>query len=240
MWRTHADEMPDEAAALTAVALSDLHAAAAQDVGPWTLLLDEFGAVIQHTAVRALAILQRGRSHGGQALVATQSVADVEALTNTAGLLDSLADNFAGVVAHRQSSPDSRDWLARLMGTRELWQSTNQTDGHGTRLSGRGSSRRMREFIVPPDVFATLDTGEAVIYTPEGRQAVQAVIAPVFLPDKPAQRINREGPQDPIEMAVHPESVIALPAPVSATAASASDQGDQPNGADDQHPIDDI
>ena len=240
MWRTHADEMPDEAAALTAVALSDLHAAAAQHVGPWTLLLDEFGAVIQHTAVRALAILQRGRSHGGQALVATQSVADVEALTNTAGLLDSLADNFAGVVAHRQSSPDSRDWLARLMGTRELWQSTNQTDGHGTRLSGRGSSRRMREFIVPPDVFATLDTGEAVIYTPEGRQAVQAVIAPVFLPDKPAQRINREGPQDPIEMAVHPESVIALPAPVSATAASASDQGDQPNGADDQHPIDDI
>jgi hypothetical protein len=136
MWRTHADEMPDEAAALTAVALSDLHVAAAQGVGPWTLLLDEFGAVIQHTALRTVAILQRGRSHGGQALVATQSVADVEALTNTAGLLDSLADNFAGVVAHRQSSPDSRDWLSRLMSTRELWQSTNQTDGHGIRLSG--------------------------------------------------------------------------------------------------------
>jgi len=130
MWPTHADEMPDEAAALTAVALSDLHAAAAQGVGPWTLLLDEFGAVIQHTSSRALGILQRGRSHGGQALVATQSVADVEALTNTAGLLDSLTDNFAAVVAHRQSSPDSRDWLSRLMGTRELWQSTNQTDGH--------------------------------------------------------------------------------------------------------------
>ena len=27
MWRTHADTMPDEAAALTAVALADLHAA---------------------------------------------------------------------------------------------------------------------------------------------------------------------------------------------------------------------
>jgi energy-coupling factor transporter ATP-binding protein EcfA2 len=145
MWRTHADEMPDEAAALTAVALSDLHASAAQDVGPWTLLLNEFGAVIQHTALQALAILQRGRSHGGQALVSTQSVADVEALTNIAGLLDSLSDNFAGVVAHRQSSPDSRDWLSRLMGTRELWQSTNQTDGHGIRLSGRGSSRRGRD-----------------------------------------------------------------------------------------------
>ena len=69
MWRTHADEMPDEAAALTAVALSDLHAAAAQGVGPWTLLLDEFGAVIKMAAQRGVAILQRGRSHGGQVIV---------------------------------------------------------------------------------------------------------------------------------------------------------------------------
>ena len=105
----------------------------------------------------------------------TQSVADVEALTNTPRLLDSLTDNFAGIVAHEQSSPDSRDWLARLMGTRELWQSTNQTDGHGLRLSGRGSSRRVREFVVPPDMFRTLRTGEAVIYTSEGLPSQRAV-----------------------------------------------------------------
>jgi len=236
MWRTHADEMPDEAAALTAVALSDLHAAAAHDVGPWTLLLDEFGAVIQHTAQRALAILQRGRSHGGQALVATQSIADVEALTKTAGLLDSLTDNFAGVVAHRQSSPDSRDWLSRLMGTRELWQSTNQTDGHGIRLSGRGSSRRVREFIVPPDIFATLGLGEAVIYTPEGRQAKRAAIAPFTLPDADAERIEPDGAQHPIEMAVHPEQSIALPA----TFGSDTDDGppdDSESGDNDEHPF---
>lgn len=226
MWRTHADEMPDEAAALTAVALADLHAAAGQDVGPWTLLLDEFGAVIQHTALRAVAILQRGRSHGGQALVATQSVADIEALTKTAGLLDSLTDNFAGVVAHRQTSPDSRDWLARLMGTRELWQSTNQTDGHGVRLSGRGSSRRVREFIVPPDTFSSLATGEAVIYTPEGRQAARAHIAPLALADRPPERIDPDGAQHPIETVVHPEAVIALPASTPQDYASAEPAAD--------------
>jgi energy-coupling factor transporter ATP-binding protein EcfA2 len=239
MWRTHADEMPDEAAALTAVALSDLHASAAQDVGPWTLLLDEFGAVIQHTSLRALGILQRGRSHGGQALVATQSVADVEALTNTAGLLDSLTDNFAAVVAHRQSSPDSRDWLSRLMGTRELWQSTNQTDGHGIRLSGRGSSRRVREFIVPPDIFATLGVGEAVIYTPEGRQAQRAAITPLMLPDAAAERIDLDGPQHPIEMAIHPEQVIGLPATVGPrTTDTGNDESAQLELADDdQHPF---
>jgi hypothetical protein len=48
------------------------------------------------------------------------------------GLLPSLTDNFSGVVAHRQTAPESRDWLAKLIGTRALWQSTNQTTGHGS------------------------------------------------------------------------------------------------------------
>jgi hypothetical protein len=209
MFRTHADTMPDEAAALTTVALADLHAAAESDVGPWTLLLDEFGAVISTASDRALAILQRGRSHHGQAVVITQSVADIEALTSTTGLLDSLSDNFAAIVAHRQTSPDSRDWLARLMGTRELWQHTNQTDGHGARLSGRGSARRVHEFRVAPDTFSHLDRGEAVIYSPEGRQADRTHISALVLPAGDPERIQREGQRHRVELGVHPETTIA-------------------------------
>jgi hypothetical protein len=59
------------------------------------------------------------RSDHGQAVLITQSIADIEALTNTPRPLDSLTDTFAGIVAHEQKSPDSRDWLARLMGARE-------------------------------------------------------------------------------------------------------------------------
>ena len=203
MFRTHADTMPKEAAALTAVALADLHAAAEQGIGEWTVLLDEFGAVIKSAADRALAILQRGRSHHGQAIVITQSVADIEALTGAAGMLDSLTDNFAAIVAHRQTSPDSRDWLARLMGTRELWQQTSQTDGHGSRMSGRGSSRRVHEFRVAPDSFAHLDRGEAVIYSPEGRQATRSYVSELQLPPSDPERIAAGGPRHPIEITVH-------------------------------------
>ena len=84
MWRTHADRMPDEAAALSVLALADLHDAAEQAGAPWTLLLDEFGAVIKMAAQRGVAILQRGRSHGGQVIVITQSAADIDALTAAA------------------------------------------------------------------------------------------------------------------------------------------------------------
>jgi hypothetical protein len=236
MWRTHADTMPDEAAALTAVALADLHAAAEHGVGPWTVLLDEFGAVISTTAHRALAILQRGRSHHGQAIVITQSVADIDALTATTGLLESLTDNFAAIVAHRQTAPESRDWLARLMGTRELWQSTNQTDGHGSRHSGRGSSRRVHEFRVEPDSFATLDRGEALIYTPEALQAQRAHITPVAIPVATPRRIDPAGPISELEIAVHPESVLA-PAPRAEMAEGTVESPGEPDGPT---PFDDL
>jgi energy-coupling factor transporter ATP-binding protein EcfA2 len=112
MWRLHADVMPDEAAAMTVLVLADLHDAAARAGVPWTLLLDEFGAVIQIAATRATAILQRGRTHGGQVVVATQSVIDAEALTQQSGLLASLTDNFSGVVA----TPPDRARITRLAG----------------------------------------------------------------------------------------------------------------------------
>ena len=147
MWRTHADRMPDEAAALSVLALADLHDAAEQAGAPWTLLLDEFGAVIKMAAQRGVAILQRGRSHGGQVIVITQSAADIDALTQQPGLLASLTDNFAGVVAHRQTSPESRDWLAKLMGTRSLWQMTSQTGG--ARTHAHGARQRPTRARVP-------------------------------------------------------------------------------------------
>jgi hypothetical protein len=112
--------------------------------------------VVETAAQRAVAILQRGRSHGGQVVVIAQSAADIEALTQRPGLLASLTDNFAGVVAHRQTAPESRDWLAKLMGTRALWQSTAQTNADGSAHSGRGSARRVREFRISSDTFGAL------------------------------------------------------------------------------------
>ena len=229
MWRMHADVMPDEAAAMTVLALADLHDAAAQAGAPWTLMLDEFGAVIKMAASRAVAILQRGRSHGGQVIVVTQSVADPEALSGQPGLLPSLTDNFSGVVAHRQTAPESRDWLAKLMGTRALWQSTNQTSGHGTQHSGRGSARRVREFRIGSDTFAELGQGEAVIYTTLGPDPQRASVIPVVLEDRAPERIGTGG-RHPCELLVHPEHCLP---PIAQAASDAPRRGDVDPGSAD-------
>jgi hypothetical protein len=64
-----------------------------------------------------------------------------------------------------------------------------------------------------------------VIYTPEGRQARRATITPLTLPDAAAERLDLRGPQHSIEMAVHPEQVITLPAKVGASASDSGDDG---------------
>jgi len=208
MWRTHADTMPDEAAALSVLALADLHDAAEQVNAPWTLLLDEFGAVINMAAQRGIAILQRGRSHGGQVIVITQSAADIDALTQQPGLLASLADNFAGVVAHRQTSPESRDWLAKLMGTRAVWQTTSQTGAHGHTHTGRGSARRVREFRISSDTFGSLSRGEAVIYTAVAGEPARGHIASITFSSGTPRRIDPAGHQTSCEIGVYPAQTV--------------------------------
>jgi hypothetical protein len=99
------------------------------------------------------------------------------------------------------------------MGTRALWQSTNQTSGHGTQHSGRGSARRVREFRIGSDTFAELDRGEAVIYATLGPDPLRTSILPVELDDHQPERIGA-GPRHACELPVHPE--LSLPSVVAA------------------------
>ena len=211
LWRTHVDQMPDEARTVTALILTDIHASAveAQTRGPaaWTVVLDEFGAVITTAADQALELLQRGRTHDGQVHVITQSVADIEALTSQPGLLASMADNFTAFIIHRQTAPESRDWLAKLMGTTALWQSTDQTSGHTA--TGAGTRRRVREFRVGSDEFARLRTGEAVVHTTLGPPPVTCQVKILQLADQDPHRIVA-GAQSACEIAVH--SATEIPA----------------------------
>jgi hypothetical protein len=223
MWRTYADDMPDEAAAITVLAIADIHAAAGQAAAPWTLMLDEFGSVIHMAAGRGSSILQRARSHHGQVIVITQSIADIEALSQQPGLLGSLTDNFAAFVAHHQEDPNSRDWLAKLMGTVSLWQHTDQTSGHGWSSTGRGSRRRVRQFRIGADEFAKLGTGQAIVHTTLGPDPVRADIFRTMLPDRSPARIG-DGAKHACEIALHPEDALKSRSSDGARQAVSDDQ----------------
>ena len=179
LWKTHVEDIKEEAETITTLALADIGAAARTlpADAQWVLLLDEFGSVLQGRAgARAVALMQRARSSHGQVLVSTQSVSDVPSATGNEHLLGALTDNFTAFIAHRQTSPESRDWLAKLFGTREIWQSTDRT--MTGRLDGAGSRRRAAEFIVRPDEFRQLKPGEAIIATTLGPPPEQVTVTP--------------------------------------------------------------
>ena len=217
--RTWVDDLPDEAKAITTLFLADT-AAAALTLEPgqeWAALIDEFGGVLSSGAgERALALMQRARAAGGQVAITTQSISDFAAATGNNALLDAMADNFAGGIFHRQASPESRDWLARLIGTRELWQSTERTAF--ARPDGTGSRRRVREFLVRPDAFRTFTVGEAIIWTTLGPAPEQLHVTAAALPDSdmPPAAV------DPVYRLCGPTALAATSeAPVTTTKAPA-------------------
>jgi hypothetical protein len=184
--RTWVDDLPDEARAITTLFLADAAAAALTlpEGVEWSALIDEFGGVLTSGAgERALALMQRARSAGGQVAVAMQSVTDVAAATGNAALLDALSDNFAAGIFHRQSAPESKDWLSKLIGTRELWQFTDRTTHGGASTDGVGTRRRAREFLVRPDDFRGLATGEAIVWSTLGPAPERVQVQPAVLPE---------------------------------------------------------
>ena len=195
LWKTHVEDIKEEAETITTLALADIGAAArtlAARQRSGCCSLDEFGSVLQGRAgARAVALMQRARSSHGQVLVSTQSISDIPSATGNEHLLGALTDNFTGFVAHRQTSPESRDWLAKLFGTREIWQSTDRTSSG--RADGVGSRRRAAEFLVRPDEFRQLRPGEAIIATTLGPPPAQVTVTP-----GPVLPHDRVPPADPV------------------------------------------
>ena len=216
LWKTHVEDIKEEAETITTLALADI-GAAARTLGPaaqWVLLVDEFGSVLQGRAgARAVALMQRARSSHGQVLVSTQSISDVPSATGNEHLLGALTDNFTSFIAHRQTSPESRDWLAKLFGTREIWQSTDRT--MSGRADGAGSRRRAAEFIVRPDEFRQLGPGEAFVAATLGPPPAKVRVTP--------------GPRLPAEAVPSARGIygaIAVPAPAELLQAVPDDAGE--------------
>jgi hypothetical protein len=102
------------------------------------------------------------------------------------------------------------------MGTTALWQSTDQTTGHGAAHSGQGSRRRVRQFRVGSDTFAELARGEAIIYSTIDGHPRRAHVLRARLPHNEPERIGA-GHRHACEIAVHAASTLEQLIPAGAT-----------------------
>jgi Type IV secretion-system coupling protein DNA-binding domain len=133
------------------------------------VLIDEFSALAaQHVA----RLFGRARSAGISLLLATQELSDLR-LPGSEHLLEQVLGNLTSLIAHRQVVPDSAELIARLAGTRGAWSTSWNRDGRGTR-------KRMREYLLAPDQVKSLPRGHAAVIRLTGRAhvAITRVLPP--------------------------------------------------------------
>ncbi|HEY5197436.1 MAG TPA: TraM recognition domain-containing protein [Solirubrobacteraceae bacterium] len=174
-FRLDADRLPLLAGMLAAAIVGDLLTVAADlqaEPTPTVVVIDEFSAIAADGVAR---LFGRARSAGISLVLATQELADLR--TAAPGLIDQVLGNLAGLVAHRQTVPDSAELIARVGGTAPVWTTTRTVEHNAP--NGDGSRTRGREYIIDPDLIRTLPRGTAaVIDATSGRASVARIHHP--------------------------------------------------------------
>jgi hypothetical protein len=174
-----ADRYPAAAKLLAAALLVDLIGLTADLQSAWPgalLAIDEFAALAAGQVSRLFA---RARSARLSLLLGTQSLADLRGARPddpSDTLTEQVLSNIEFGIFHRIGDPDSAERLARLAGTAPSW-STTQRVGPDSPLFGRGEGTRTREreFLIGPDEFKRLPTGQAVVINPRARRRAEIV-----------------------------------------------------------------
>lgn len=130
--------------------------------------VDEFGALSGEQLGR---LLSTARDVGLPTVLAGQDLAQLRRVSEH--FEAEVKANISALIAHRQSEPDSADQIARICGTEEVVQQTQQIDrmrssllsGDPDHTTGVGSEHHERAFRVPPDAIKELGNGEAVVRT---------------------------------------------------------------------------
>ena len=121
------------------------------------MLFDEFSVFAGEQVVH---LINQGRSAGVHAVLATQSLADIQIKGGDA-LLGQILNNTNNYIIQRQNNPSDAEILANIIGTKDNFEVTSQlsVDQGGT---GIGSVRQTKAFLVHPDEIKRLKLGEAI------------------------------------------------------------------------------
>jgi len=139
--------------------INDLKAVASRRKKDDKLVLtiyDEFNVFARRNVVD---LINKTRSKGFAAVIATQSLADLDICDSA--LKNQIVQNCNTLIVQRQNASYDAEELAKTIGTEETWLMTHQVDSNGG--TGTGSLRFVRELMFHPDKIKRLQVGQAVI-----------------------------------------------------------------------------
>lgn len=125
---------------------------------PVGLFFDEFNVFASHEVID---IINKSRSAGFEAVLAFQSLSDIDKLNNGEALRRQIIQNCNTLIVQKQNDSKDAEELSKIFGTYETQELTVQEEKTGE--AGAGSLRMVNKFIVAPDDIKRLTTGEAFV-----------------------------------------------------------------------------
>jgi len=124
---------------------------------PLLTFFDEFSVFAGDQIVH---LINQGRSAGMHAVLATQSLSDIQRKGGDA-LMGQVLNNVNNYVIQRQNYPGDAEILADIIGTQDSFEVTSQLCAE-SKVARTGTVRQARQFLVHPDEIKRLGLGEAI------------------------------------------------------------------------------
>lgn len=168
---------PETSAVLGRLALIDAKKAVSKLFGNQErtfFILDEINVYASSILVD---LINKSRSAGITCIPATQSLADLD-INKEDKLKRQIIENCNNYVILRQNTYQSAEEMAKVIGTVERMKMTYQVSS--SESNGKGSARRVREFIVHPDEIKAQKTGEAIFVSRDNGSCVRLKVHKPF------------------------------------------------------------
>jgi type IV secretory pathway TraG/TraD family ATPase VirD4 len=169
-----------------------------------------------------LPFLSQTRSGNIRVHMACQSPADFS--IHDQGVLARINDNTSTKIIMASCDPDSREYLARLVGTKEIIKTTKQVDGNNKSETGRGSSRDAHQFILDPDNIKSYQAGESFIYARTSLSYEEVDLDTVFFDDTIIESYG-----DAVSRAQQNKDQVAIVPTIAAVSINKINEGERKN-----------
>ncbi|QHV47715.1 type IV secretion system DNA-binding domain-containing protein (plasmid) [Bacillus cereus] len=135
-----------------------------------TVAIDEFNVLVTQ---QVIDVINKSRGAGFEALLAFQSLADIEIVSEH--LRKQIMQNCNTLIVQAQNDPSDAEELAKAIGTADSLDFTYQVD-MAQGVTGLGSMRNVKNFVFHPDEIKALQTGEALVKIKQGDKLVRKKI----------------------------------------------------------------
>ena len=130
---------------------------------PITVIIDEAGSLYFKELIN---LQNKGRSSGIRLVLATQTMADLEAIDPI--LLKQIINNTGCFFTFSQANNEDAETIAKTIGTYKTTKTTSVTDDGSE--TEKGSIREVREYYVHPEVIKNLKVGQCILFTKDPTQ----------------------------------------------------------------------